>query len=145
VHLLPHKVSAWVFFAERLRGLAVTAATLRKGAGVPRKWTRRPPRSRTWQRSSRPSDRSWNRAAEVRQFARIDGGKAPAITPELNGPYLVTNVENLVNSKGERLEARPRMALCRCGGSANKPFCDGTHATSGSRVRKAPGSSGRPP
>ena len=36
VHLLPHKASAWVFFAERLRGLAVTAATLRKRAGVPR-------------------------------------------------------------------------------------------------------------
>jgi hypothetical protein len=38
VHLLPHKVSAWVFFAERLRNLAVTAATLRKHAGIPRQW-----------------------------------------------------------------------------------------------------------
>jgi CDGSH-type Zn-finger protein/ferredoxin len=85
-----------------------------------------------------PSDRSWNRAAEVRQFARIDTGKAPAITPELNGPYLLTNVENLVNSKGEHLAARPRMALCRCGGSANKPFCDGTHASIGFTSAKKP-------
>jgi hypothetical protein len=54
VHLLPHKASAWVFFAERLRGLAVTAARLRKRAGVLARWTRRRPRSKTWQRSSHP-------------------------------------------------------------------------------------------
>ena len=35
VHLLPHKASSWVFFAERLSDLAVTAASLRKRAGVP--------------------------------------------------------------------------------------------------------------
>jgi CDGSH-type Zn-finger protein len=50
----------------------------------------------------------------------------------------VTNVENLVNSRGERLEARPRMALCRCGGSANKPFCDGTHALHRFHEREKP-------
>ena len=138
VHLLPHKASAWVFFAERLRGLAVTAATLRKRAGVPRQVDEAAAALEDLATQFAPSDRSWNRAAEVKQFARIDTGKAPAITPELNGPYLVTNVENLVNSKGERLEARPRMALCRCGGSANKPFCDGTHARIGFTSAKAP-------
>jgi CDGSH-type Zn-finger protein len=80
----------------------------------------------------------WNGAVEVHQFARIDAGTARAIRPELNGPYLVTTVDNLVNSRGEQLAARPRMALCRCGGSANKPFCDGTHARIGFTSARSP-------
>jgi CDGSH-type Zn-finger protein len=55
----------------------------------------------------------------------------PTITPSENGPYIVKGLENLSNSKGEKLEAKPQMALCRCGGSANKPYCDGTHAKNG--------------
>ena len=54
----------------------------------------------------------------------------PNITPAPNGPYLVKNIENFANQKGP-VETRETMALCRCGGSANKPFCDGTHAKIG--------------
>jgi CDGSH-type Zn-finger protein len=43
-----------------------------------------------------------------------------------NGPYLVT-VDDLTNSKGERLEAWHGVALCRCGASKRKPFCDSSH------------------
>ena len=50
-----------------------------------------------------------------------------SITPTKDGPYLVKNLKNFANRKGA-VEANPTMALCRCGGSANKPFCDGTHA-----------------
>jgi len=53
--------------------------------------------------------------------------KKPAIEPTLNGPYLVKNLDDLKNSKGEAIEVKPMMALCRCGKSSNKPFCDGTH------------------
>jgi CDGSH-type Zn-finger protein len=52
----------------------------------------------------------------------------PTITPSPNGPYLVKNLKTLRNSKAEKLETKEVVALCRCGGSANKPFCDGTHA-----------------
>ena len=55
----------------------------------------------------------------------------PVVTPASNGPYLVKDLETLRNSKGETLETRPTVALCRCGGSENKPFCDGTHARIG--------------
>lgn len=55
--------------------------------------------------------------------------KATKIEVAHNGPYLVHNVNNLVNSKGKKLEAKPMMALCRCGNSNNKPFCDGSHKT----------------
>ena len=50
---------------------------------------------------------------------------------KLNGPYLVRNLEQLNDWQGDRIETKSVMALCRCGGSANKPFCDGTHQKNG--------------
>lgn len=50
----------------------------------------------------------------------------PTITPRPDGPYLVTDLTNFSNRKGP-IEAKPKMSLCRCGRSENKPFCDGTH------------------
>jgi uncharacterized Fe-S cluster protein YjdI len=44
-----------------------------------------------------------------------------------NGPILVKGNIELKNSKGEVLPTEETVALCRCGGSKNKPFCDGTH------------------
>ena len=58
------------------------------------------------------------------------------ITPAENGPYIVKDLENLQNSKGETLETKSQLALCRCGGSNNKPFCDGTHATNNFSSKK---------
>ena len=66
---------------------------------------------------------------------------APSINAAPNGPLLVSgdvalyrrravaseHGEPLAWATTERLEAGPRYALCRCGQSANKPFCDGTH------------------
>jgi CDGSH-type Zn-finger protein len=57
----------------------------------------------------------------------------PMIVPSPNGPlYLINNrepkvVENFVNSRDEKLSNIQGIALCRCGGSKNKPFCDGNH------------------
>jgi CDGSH-type Zn-finger protein/truncated hemoglobin YjbI len=50
------------------------------------------------------------------------------IQVQTNGPYLVTNADDLRSWLGEPTQPRPQMALCRCGASAAKPFCDGTHA-----------------
>ncbi len=61
----------------------------------------------------------------------------PKILPLVNGPYYLINdmepkiVDNLQNSKGEPLSTTRGIALCRCGASKNKPFCDGTHGTIG--------------
>ncbi len=50
------------------------------------------------------------------------------IEPKENGPYLVKNLSSLTNSKGtDLLPQKEVIALCRCGKSNNKPFCDGTH------------------
>ena len=57
----------------------------------------------------------------------------PMIVPLPNGPlYLINDreikvIENLENSKSEKLSNIQGIALCRCGASRNKPFCDGTH------------------
>ena len=45
-----------------------------------------------------------------------------------DGPFIVDNLDVLENSKGEKIESKKKIALCRCGASENKPFCDGTHS-----------------
>lgn len=57
--------------------------------------------------------------------------ESPTIECTPNGPYVVKQLENLRNSRGDGLPVKPAVALCRCGGSANKPFCDGTHKRNG--------------
>ena len=49
-----------------------------------------------------------------------------------NGPYLVQGPIHLVDADGKPFTVTgDRVALCRCGGSTNKPFCDGTHSKIG--------------
>jgi CDGSH-type Zn-finger protein/truncated hemoglobin YjbI len=62
----------------------------------------------------------------------------PGIMTAKNGPYLVTNAAVVRDHLGEPLTLPPQLALCRCGASAMKPFCDGTHATSGFTDDKDP-------
>jgi len=47
------------------------------------------------------------------------------------GPLLVQGPIDLVDAEGNRFEAKEQVALCRCGQSKNKPFCDGAHAAAG--------------
>lgn len=50
------------------------------------------------------------------------------ITPYKNGPLLVRGPFELVDQDGNTIEVRRKIvALCRCGKSRMKPFCDGTH------------------
>lgn len=50
------------------------------------------------------------------------------ITIKDNGPLLVEGPFDLVDAEGKffKLDRKP-IALCRCGASHNKPFCDGSH------------------
>jgi CDGSH-type Zn-finger protein len=49
------------------------------------------------------------------------------ITPTDNGPYLVQGNPILLDADGNPYQAGETIALCRCGQSSTKPFCDGTH------------------
>ena len=48
-----------------------------------------------------------------------------------NGPYIVTGEVELIDADGNKFPVEKRMALCRCGASTEKPFCDGTHSKIG--------------
>jgi CDGSH-type Zn-finger protein len=50
----------------------------------------------------------------------------PRITPIEDGPLLVSGLTDLRGPDGP-LDAPPEYALCRCGASGNKPFCDNSH------------------
>ncbi len=64
--------------------------------------------------------------------------KKPSITSITDGPYLVKNLKHFSNQNGP-IDTQETMALCRCGGSENKPFCDGTHKQTGFSSAKLEG------
>lgn len=48
-----------------------------------------------------------------------------------NGPLLVSGKVSIYNGAGQLAWQGEKVALCRCGQSANKPFCDGAHKPAG--------------
>lgn len=60
---------------------------------------------------------------------RIAAGqsKTPVIEARNGGPLVAIHLPVLANSAGEALQNKPVMALCRCGASKTKPYCDGSH------------------
>ncbi len=61
-----------------------------------------------------------------------------------HGPLVVEGPVNLTDGEGNSIsvpdQSKSNIALCRCGDSANKPFCDGSHRDSGfsSAIRANP-------
>jgi CDGSH-type Zn-finger protein len=64
---------------------------------------------------------------------------AVKITIRPNGPYLVEGDVELMDVTGNKVDTsdKPRIALCRCGASVTKPFCDGTHSKIGFQAAEA--------
>ena len=67
---------------------------------------------------------------------QIDGLDNELLLPQAlavtnDGPLWVTGGVPITSSDGTALEVRNRVTLCRCGDSANKPLCDGSHKESG--------------
>lgn len=51
-----------------------------------------------------------------------------------NGPYVIHGPVRIVDHQGREFTLptdKPLVALCRCGASARKPFCDGSHKQNG--------------
>jgi CDGSH-type Zn-finger protein/uncharacterized Fe-S cluster protein YjdI len=66
-------------------------------------------------------------------FRRVDGGAQEEAAPETtveprpNGPLFVRGRLKIVDADDRVVRTDTRLALCRCGASRNKPFCDGSH------------------
>jgi CDGSH-type Zn-finger protein/truncated hemoglobin YjbI len=69
---------------------------------------------------------------------QLQAGLAPEVQAARNGPYLVTSVPRLIDHLGAEQRPAPQLALCRCGNSAIKPLCDGSHARTGFTGAKDP-------
>jgi len=138
IHLLAHKQAAWIYFSERLYDLSTRLTRLADETGLPQEV----------QEAAAAIESVADHLAPFipPQFAmsiRTDADERNArttIRPEIDGPYIVRNLRKLTNSKGETLAVRPLVALCRCGGSNIKPYCDGTHSRIGFDSEKDPAS-----
>lgn len=58
-------------------------------------------------------------------------GGTLSVNPIANGPLELTGNLEVCSGTGRTLDRRQKAYLCRCGGSQNKPFCDGTHKRNG--------------
>jgi CDGSH-type Zn-finger protein len=68
-----------------------------------------------------------------------EGAVGATITPYRDGPLIVRGDFRLVDQDGAEIDpGRKTVALCRCGKSGIKPFCDGTHKRSGFSAPSAP-------
>ncbi len=129
IQLLPNKQSAWIIIGERLRDLAKTGTRLiAANPALPSGIEEATAALQELGERFAPKDRWWTAESEEAEFRAIEAKSSTTVHALARGPYLATNVRRLKNSKGKELSTHPAMALCRCGASANKPFCDGSHA-----------------
>ena len=68
-----------------------------------------------------------------------DPSSGAIITPYPDGPYLIRGDFVVTDQEGNELQLERRtIALCRCGKSRMRPFCDGTHKLVGFEAPSAP-------
>ena len=135
--LTPHEHLASQEPPSSLRDVAVAATTLRAGlgAGAPPGLLEAVAALQDVAVRQAPAG---ERASLIAELGQIQRALPPAIMTARNGPYLVTNVPAVRTPLGENRTLPPQLALCRCGGSVDKPFCDGTHAANGFTDDKDP-------
>lgn len=61
-----------------------------------------------------------------------------------DGPLIASGLRLLEDGEGQELAVKKKAALCRCGASGNKPFCDGSHRGAGFKSGLPPGESSVP-
>lgn len=136
VHLLSHRESAWIYFLERLYDLTSRLTQLSDDATLPPEVQEAAAALESVAEHLTPFIPE--KFAQTIRGSAAERNARTTIRPELNGPLIVHNLRKLTNSIGETLPTRPIVALCRCGGSNLKPYCDGTHARIGFASAKSP-------
>ena len=74
---------------------------------------------------------SYIKNTELENAENVSSESIVEVTP--NGPLLVYGNITVKQSNGEEIKKNKVTAFCRCGQSANKPYCDGTHTKAGFR------------
>ncbi len=133
-----HQTPAKALFDEQLWQLAIAATTLRIIPGLPTEIQEATAALQDLTCQFAPADGPDGMAARITTLKQMQAELGCTIQASVSGPYLVTNANTLVTWLGEPIPVRPQMALCRCGGSAIKPFCDGTHVRIGFTDKKDP-------
>jgi len=93
-----------------------------------------------WCASARTARSRFTHSSSSREPATEDSqplaqrNGAVSVTPAENGPLLVAGSLEIVSGTGRTIHRCVKAAFCRCGGSSNTPFCDGTHKTNGFRA-----------
>jgi histidyl-tRNA synthetase len=86
-----------------------------------------------------PSDASTSSAPTTRAAARENESPAVVIRLRANGPLVVEGPIRLLDPEGQEIPLptnKPAVALCRCGHSKRKPFCDGSHKAVGFQAQE---------
>jgi CDGSH-type Zn-finger protein/truncated hemoglobin YjbI len=120
--------------AERAWALAQAVTRLRLEPGVPLQVVEATAALQGLCCTLAPDDAPRRRAA----LTELQRSLPATIQVEPDGPYLVTNPQRMHDWLGVDMDTMPQMALCRCGESASKPICDGSHASSGFSGEKDP-------
>ena len=124
---------------ERLWLLAVAATRLRNRPGAPAELIEATAGLQALAARLAPPDGPNDRFARLAELAAIQAGLPQGIQVATNGPYLATNATEITTHLGEPLALAPQLALCRCGRSQDKPFCDGAHGRTEFTGEKAAG------
>jgi len=69
---------------------------------------------------------------------KVESPDNPLVVFTKYSPYLVVDLENFKDADDNPLQIQPVMSLCRCGKSAQKPYCDGSHSKIGFVGEKTP-------
>jgi CDGSH-type Zn-finger protein/truncated hemoglobin YjbI/ferredoxin len=117
---LAHQLHLLAVDATRLRVRAAAAASLQEAAAALQ--------DLACQAVAEDSERLEARRTEL---AALMAGLPATIQPAPAGPYLVTNVATVTDWLGGSLQPTSQAALCRCGASTIKPWCDGSHGQIG--------------
>lgn len=110
---------------ERLWQMALDATRLTTRLGLPAEVLEA---AAALQDLATPSDGQDRRTDRIAELRAVQAAVPAGIQAVANGPYLVSNVDDIQTAVGEPIPTAPLAALCRCGQSQRKPFCDGTHA-----------------
>ncbi|HMU44405.1 MAG TPA: (4Fe-4S)-binding protein [Ignavibacteriaceae bacterium] len=63
----------------------------------------------------------------VKTESELKSGEVFQVVIAENGPINIRGNFEILDSRGNKIKSKGSISLCRCGGSSNKPICDGTH------------------